>query len=124
MLVATLAAGAGLCLASAAAVGAARLSIWRAYGENFQLGYVVGYLEASTLAQRHDLRAQNPTPGGKNFEQWVREVNAFYEDPKNAERPLPDAMYAVGTKMRAEWLSEYKRKSQQGTPSPSPSPEP
>jgi hypothetical protein len=123
MLVATLAVGAGLCLASATAFASTRLNIWRTYGEYFQLGYVVGYLDAVVLAQRHDIRAQILSGGAQDFNRWVREVNAFYEDPKNAERPVPDAMHAVGMRIGGEWLQELARKQQQGKPSPSPSPE-
>ena len=122
MLVATLAVGAGLGLASVTAFGSTRMNIWRTYGEYFQLGYVVGYLDAVLLAQRHDVRAQVLGGGSRDFNRWVREVNAFYEDAKNAERPVPDAIYVVGTKMRDEWLAELARKRQQGTPSPNPSP--
>lgn len=122
MLVATLAVGAGLGLASVTAFGSTRMNIWRTYGEYFQLGYVVGYLDAVVLAQRHDVRAQVLGGGSRDFNRWVREVNAFYEDPKNAERPVPDAMHVVAMRMRDEWLQELARKKQQGKPSPSPSP--
>jgi hypothetical protein len=121
ILVAALAAFGGFCLAHGAAFAAARLNIWRAQGEKFQIGYVVGYLDALALSQRKDIRVQIPSVRGKNYDRWVREINLYFENPANAERSIPDAMYAVGTKIREEMLQEWQRRQQQAAPSPSPS---
>ena len=112
----------GVCLATATAFGSARLNVWRAYGESFQLGYVVGYLDAVRLAQRKDKRAMLPVNNVKNYDRWVREVNQYFEDPAHAKRTVPDAMEAIGKKIRAEWMQEWAARSKRARPSPNPSP--
>jgi hypothetical protein len=112
----------GFCLASVTAFGAARLNIWRTYGEHFQLGYVIGYLDAVLLAQRKDPRASLTVQGGKDFSRWVKGVNEYFQDPANANRAVPDAMAFVGGKIREEWLRNYAERSRQAGPSPSASP--
>jgi hypothetical protein len=124
ILVATLAALGGFCLASATAFGAARYHVWRAYGANFQLGYVVGYLDALGLARRQDARTMIPTSAGKNFERWVREVNEFYENPANDKREVADAMFEVGSRIQAELLKGLADSTRRSKPEPSPSAEP
>ena len=121
---ATLAAVGGFCLASATAFGFARLNIWNAYGENFQLGYVVGYLDALGLVRRKDARTNIPTSNGKDFYRWVGGVNEFYENPANAQREVPDAMFEIGSRLQAELLKKLADRAQQPRPSPSPSAEP
>jgi len=112
----------GFCLASVTAFGVTQFNIWQTNGEQFQLGYIVGYLDAVTLSQRKDRRAMLPTGGGKNFDRWLREVNAYFADPANAKRSVPDAMGFVGTKIRNEWMEDWARRTRQARPSPSPSP--
>jgi hypothetical protein len=124
LLIALAAACGGFLLAGMTAFGATRANIWQINGPEFRQGYVVGYLEAVTLAQRKDLRVLIPVGGGKNFDRWRGEVDAYFADPANANRTVPDAMYAVGSKIRTEWLQDWARKTQQGRPSPSPSPGP
>lgn len=116
--------GGALVLMTATAFGTTRLNIWKTYGEQFQLGYVVGYLDAVRLSQRKDQRAMLLTGGGKDFGRWVNEVNAFYEDPANANRPIPDAMLVVGQKIRKEWLEQWAKKTSRTRRSPRPSPTP
>ena len=111
-------------LVTATAFGTTRINIWKTYGEKFQLGYVVGYLDAVTLSQRKDQRAMLPTGGGKNFDRWVNEVNAFYENPANANRPIPDAMSFVGQKIRTERMEEWNQKAKRPKRLPRPSPGP
>jgi hypothetical protein len=120
---ATLAAFGGFCLASASAFAALRYNIWQSSGPSFQLGYVIGYLDAVALAQRKDVRLQVPNVGGKKFDHWVRDVNAFYEDPANQTRPVPDAIYEVGSKVRDEMLRNWGLQ-QMGKPTPNPSAQP
>jgi hypothetical protein len=113
----------GFCLAGVPALASLGYNIWNTSGEQFQLGYVIGYIDAVALAQRKDLRMQIPTGGGKNYDRWVRDVNAFYADPKNQGRQVPDAMYDVGTRIRAEWIKNWQRDKKPATlPSPSPAP--
>ena len=113
----------GFCLATVAAFAATQYNIWKTNGEQFQLGYVVGYLDAVRLSQLKDRRVQLPTAGGKNvFDRYLREVNAYFADPANAKRSVPDAMAFVGLKIRNEWLQDWARKTQQAKPSPSASP--
>jgi hypothetical protein len=123
VLIAAAAAVGGYLLASVAAYGLTERNIWNIYGQQFQLGYVVGYLEAVTLYQRHDRRAMIPTGGGKNFDRWVRDVNAYLADPANEKRSVPDAMGYVGNKIRDQWAQDWMRRSGQ-LPSPSASPSP
>ena len=118
--VATAAAIAGFCFASASSYAALRYNIWKASDANFRLGYVIGYIDAATLASRKDIRLQVPTRTGKNYDRWVNGVNAFYADPANASREVPDAIYEVGTKIRNEMLSEWGLR-RQARPLPSPS---
>jgi hypothetical protein len=120
ILVATLAAFGGFCLANASAFASLRHNVWRTAGETFQFGYVVGYLDAVRLAQRKDFRVNVPTGNDKDFARWVREVNAFYGNPANESRSVPDAMYEVGSAIRTQMLKEWGLK-RQGRPVPSPS---
>lgn len=113
----------GFCVAAASSFAALRYNAWKANGPSFQLGYVVGYLDAVVLAQRKDPRVSVPTGGGKNFDRWVQDVNAFYADPANENRPVPDAMYAVGSRIRDRMLQEWGLK-RQGRPVPSASAHP
>ena len=101
---------AGLVLGSAAAHGYARLNAWRAHGEKFQLGYIVGYLDAIALAKRKDRRAWVPAGGRPDYDRWLREVNEFFADPKNENRPVPDAMLVVGERIQAEIMEAYQKR--------------
>jgi hypothetical protein len=121
-LLAVAAAIGGFCLASVTAFGVTQYNIWKTYGEQFQLGYVIGYLDAVRLSQQKDRRALVPTGGGKNYDRWVREVNEYFADPANAKRSVPDAMGFVGTKIRNEWMQQWANRVRQARPSPSPSP--
>lgn len=121
ILVATVATFVGFCFSSASSYAALRYNIWKTMGESFQLGYVIGYLDAAGLAQRRDMRLQVPTGGGKKFDRWVKDVNEFYANPANASRDVPDAMFDVGNRIRTQMLREWGLK-RQGLPVPSPSP--
>jgi hypothetical protein len=123
IVVATVAAVGGFCLASATAFAALRYNIWQASSEQFQLGYVIGYLDAAALAQKRDSRARIAPGPGKNYDLWVKGVNAFYENPANQSRSVADAMADFGTKMREDLLREWGRK-RMGLPPASPSPQP
>jgi hypothetical protein len=118
ILVATLAMFAGFCLASASAFATLRYNIWRTSDESFQLGYVIGYLDAVRLAGRKDPRMMVPVGNDKNFAKWVRDVNAFYANPANENRSVPDAIYEVGMAIRTKMLKEWGLK-RQGRPVPS-----
>jgi hypothetical protein len=111
---------AGFCIAAATAFGYAKLNAWRDYGENFQLGYIVGYLDGVNLAQHHDERAIVPTGGRPQYARWRDMVNEFYADPANASRPIPDAMAVVGAKIREEVFEKWRLRREQPVPSPSP----
>ena len=124
MLVAVIAAVGGFCLASVPAMGALRYNIWSQSGEQFQLGYVIGYLDAVGLARRNDSRAQIPIVKGKDFQRWVNDVNAFYADPSNQTRPVPDALYEAGLRVRQEQMKSWQQRSQKPPLVPSPSPAP
>lgn len=123
ILVATLAAFGGFCFAGASAFASLRYNIWKASPESFQLGYVIGYIDAVRLGQRKDPRASIPTGNDKNFDRWVRDVNAFYANPNNENRAVPDAMYEIGNVIRTQMLKEWGLK-RQGRPVPSSSPTP
>lgn len=123
IIVATLAAFGGFCLASGGALASLRYNVWRAYDQTFQLGYVIGYLDAVRLAQRKDPRVMIPVGNDKDYVRWVRQVNAFYSDPKNESRPIPDAISEIGGAIRNQMLREWGRK-RQGRPVPSPSTQP
>ncbi len=132
MVVAVIAAVGGFGLASVPAFGVLKAGTWSQSGEQFRLGYVIGYLDAIQLAQRKDIRTQLPTGGGKNnYDRWVRDVNAFYENPQNTARAVPDAMYEVGAVIRAEWLRDFAARNAEKkaaaaaarvSPSPAPAP--
>lgn len=117
--IAFLAACAGFALAQAGAFAAMRANIWQQNGPEFRLGYVVGYLEAVTLAQRGDRRSRVPV-AGKNFDRYVRGIDEYFADGANADKSVPDAMAAVGDKIRRQWMDEWARKTGM-KPSPSPS---
>jgi hypothetical protein len=125
IVVGLIAAVGGFCAASIPALAALRYNIWSQHGEQFQLGYVIGYIDAVRLAQRKDPRLQIPTTGGKDFDRWVRDVNAFYADPNNHAKAVPDAMYDVGIRIREEWMQNWRAqrlKKPAIVPSPSPAP--
>jgi hypothetical protein len=102
-------------MAAATASAYTKLAAWRTYGESFQLGYVVGYLDAVSLAKRSDMRALSIPSGGRaNHARWRAMVNEFYADPANEKRSVPDAMAAAGKRVFEEMM-----KSRQG-PGPTP----
>lgn len=120
LLIALTAGCGGFLLAGVAAFGSTRANIWQMQGPEFRLGYVIGYLDAVALSQRKDPRASLPITG-KKFDRWVQGIDAYFADTANANRTVPDAMYAVGSKIRVEWLEEWARKTGEIKPSPSPS---
>lgn len=128
VLVAVLAWCAGFGAASMSAYAYTQMHTWRQFGERFQLGYIVGYLDAVKLSKRKDARAMIPSPSRGDYEGWRQDVNAFFEDPVNENRPVPDAMLAVGQKLRERIMKEYtaqrRRRLEAGRTLPSPSPEP
>jgi hypothetical protein len=128
MLVALAAWCAGLCCASVSAYAYTKLTTWQTFGEKFQLGYVVGYLDAVKLMKRKDQRVMLPSSGRAKYEQWRQSVNRFYENPMHADRPVPDAMMAVGEELRDSILRAYderrqkRREAMRSGAAPSPSP--
>ena len=119
-LMVVLAGCAGFCVASATAFGYAKLNAWRSFGEHFQLGYVVGYLDAVQLTKRHDPRALVPSEGQPAYERWRDMVNAFYADPANANRAVPDAMAAAGAQIQGEILESVRKRRARPAASPNP----
>src|SRR5262245_35236819 len=113
-------------LVSVTAFGSLKQTTWRAYGDQFRLGYVTGYLEAVVLSQRKDRRIALPAGRGRqDYDRWLREIDAYFADPANARRTVPDAMAAVGDKIRRAWLENWAAKqANRAKPSPSPSPGP
>lgn len=124
MITALLAWCAGFIMAGASAYGLAMLDAWRGYGDSFQLGYLVGYLDAAVLAKRHDMRVYVPTGGKPNFERWRTLVNEYFADPANAKRSIPDAMGAAGKQIAEEMMEKYKKRieARRRTPVPTPAP--
>ncbi len=120
IVIATIAAFGGFCLASASAYASLRYNIWKANGDSFQLGYVIGYFDAIGLMQKKDPRVSVSNLSGKNFDRWVKDVNAFYQDPANEKRPVPDAIYEIGSRARDKMLREWGLR-RQGRPVPTPS---
>lgn len=115
----------GFCLATATTFAAARYNIWHSSGPSFQLGYIIGYLDAVSLVQKRDLRASVPIRAGKKYDRWVDGVNAYFEDPANQKREIADGIHAVGIKIRDEWLRDWGKKATDravATPVPSPAP--
>lgn len=127
VLVAVVACCAGFLVATMAAHAYTRLNAWRSHGERFQLGYVVGYIDAVKLSKFKDTRAMIPTSGRARHQDWLNRINAFYDDPENADRPIPDAMRVVGKQFQTEILKAYKERRDRAyeagrAASPSPSP--
>jgi hypothetical protein len=116
---------AGYFAASASAFAYAKLHAWRSHGEAFQLGYVVGYLDAVTLMKRSDRRAYNVPmvlSERPDYARWRDEVNEYFRDPANAKRSIPDAMGAIGARISREQLDRIiDRERGRATPAPSPS---
>ncbi len=121
IVVATLAAFGGFCIASATAFASLRYGYWKAAPPQFQLGYVIGYLDAAGLSRKGDFRLAVPITNNKDFSGWVRGVNEFYAKPENQNRSVADAIAAVGTAMRVELLRESGRKRMGIVTSPLPS---
>ena len=121
IVVATLAAFGGFCFASATAFASLRYGYWQAAPPQFQLGYVIGFLDAAGLSRRGDYRVAVPIMRGKDFSSWVRGVNEFYAKPENQKRSVADAISAVGTGIREELLREGGRKRMGIVTSPLPS---
>jgi hypothetical protein len=102
----------GFLMASAPAFGYAKLNAWRSFGENFQLGYVVGFVDGITLWKRSDRRGASFPIGGKpNYELLRDKVNEFFADPANANRALVDAMAVIGAQMSLERLNAFKERA-------------
>jgi len=110
---------AGFLMAEGIASAVTLMSAWRDLGEYFQLGYVVGYIDAVKLENLKDRRTMIPTSGTADFEYWRKLVNEYFADPKNANRSVPDAMFAAG-KIVTQDLTRSLRERQQQSPSPSP----
>jgi hypothetical protein len=113
----------GMSMSATLSWGLAMLDAWRGYGDQFQTGYVVGFLDAVTLAKRHDQRVY-AVPGIQkpNYERWRRMVNDYNEEPANAKRPLPDAFAAVGKAEQQRMMEDYMRRQKEPTASPDTSP--
>ena len=113
----------GLATAAASAYGYAMLDAWKGYGDEFQLGYVVGYLDAATLVKRHDQRVFVPTSNKPDYLRWRAMVNDYYANPANAKRSVPEAMATAGKQIQEEILRAYrKRMESRAAPLASPSP--
>lgn len=114
---------AGFCMATSVAFGYALLDAWRGFGADFQLGYVVGYLDAAKLQQRRDERAWGIPSGGQvNYERWRDLVNAYFEDPAHAKKSVPDAIAFIAGNLREERMKAYAaRRRLLTSPSPAPS---
>jgi hypothetical protein len=122
ILTAVLAAGIGFSMASAMAWGYAMQDAWRGFGENFQLGYVVGFLDAVSLEKRHDRRAFVPVFAKPDYERWRKLMNDYFADPANANRPVADGMAAAGKIFQDEMFKALKDRADAATaPSPAPS---
>lgn len=107
---------------SATAWAYTKLNAWRGFGPDFQLGYVAGYLDGLKIGRATDIRGMYVTTGGRpNLEQWRADVNAFYEDPANAQKSIPDAVNAVAQKRREANMRKQVEK-RAATPAPAPSP--
>jgi len=117
IIIATLAAFGGFCLANAPALASLQYKIWQQGDGHFRLGYVIGYLDAVALQQRKDIRVQVPVGNSKNFDHWLRAIDAFYADPENQSRSVPEAIYAIGSKTRDEMLRNWGLQ-QMGKPTP------
>ncbi len=112
----------GFLTATVPALAYTKLNAWRAYGETFQLGYVVGFLDAVTLWKRRDPRGATIPIGGKqNFELWRSRVNDYFADPENEKRTIPDAMGSIGSKLTMERLKAYNERAA-ATPGAAPTP--
>src|SRR5690242_18589402 len=109
---------AGFAMAAGIASATTMLNAWQGFGENFQLGYVVGYLDAVKLNHLRDPRADLPTTGRVDFERWRRLVNDYFADPKNAKRAVPDAMYAAGKIITNEMIEDLRRRRGLASQSP------
>lgn len=116
LVIAALAGCGGFCLAGARAFAYTMLNAWRGYGEQFQLGYVVGYLDAVTLSKRHDPRSFIAVGRKAQYARWRDMVNAYFADPANANRPVPDAMAAVGAQLLAEQTKAWNEQRQRRSP--------
>ena len=113
---------AGFLAANATALAYTKLNAWRGYGETFQLGYVVGFMDAVALWKRKDSRGMTmPVEGRPNFEEIRGKVNAFFADPANQKHSIPDAMSVVGGEMTLERLKQWhdrEARTPNGAPSP------
>lgn len=107
-----------------------RYKIWRDFGEQFQLGYIVGYLEGVLLAKRHDARVQSLVLGGRQDHLWWKaRVSEFYEDPANADRDVPEAIAIIGRVEREKEMEKRRlrieaERARRRVPAPSPSGKP
>jgi hypothetical protein len=110
---------AGFCMAASVASGYALLDAWQGFGENFQRGYIVGYLDAVSLQKRHDMRVWLPSTSHTDFERWRSLVNEYFADPANAKRSVPDGMAAAGKIIQREVMETY-RKHEEALTAPSP----
>lgn len=106
-------------LATAMAWGYAMQDAWRGYGDNFQLGYVVGFLDAVSLEKRHDQRAWVPVYARPDYERWRKLMNEYFADPKNANRPIADGMAAAGKIQQEETLKALEQRRLSPSPAPS-----
>ena len=118
---------AGFCLVSATAWGYALLNVWRASGEEFQLGYIVGYLDGVEICKSRDMRSAIPSRRRPQYERWRQGVNEYFADPANANRSLPDAMKWFGDQVQKEQLEALERRrlekaKARANASPTPSP--
>jgi len=122
ILTAAVAACIGLSMATAVAWGYAKLDAWRGFGENFQLGYVVGFLDAVSLEKRHDRRAFVPVYAKPDYERWRKLMNDYFADPANANRPIADGMAAAGKIFQDEMFKALKDRADRLRSAPRPAP--
>lgn len=83
---------------------------WDRFGDMFQGGYVAGFLDCVRLAKVTDFEGYIATnfvipPGTKptHFQAWIDKA---YQDPKNAERTLPQMLVLAGYKLQGQFGPE------------------
>lgn len=112
----------GALLSASGAFGYAMFNAWQGFGPDFQLGYVVGYFDGVTLANRHDIRGYMSWMKIP-YEQWRDEVNKYYQDEARRKYPLPTAMHDVYVRLVAQKypkLGEAWKRLKPVSPSPKP----
>ena len=75
---------------------------------DFQLGYVIGYLDAVALAQASETARAIPTAAARTSIAGCDDVNAFFAERRRIRTArCPTPCTQVGAKIRDEWLREW-----------------